>query len=119
MKLHDLNDEMINELNMQDIKDGAKKVVDGTKETLATAKKVIVDEYNDNKIAFQIFIKKFKGHDVTEDEFSKALSQVFKDNPKLLVIAGIGAMPGSAVTLPIAIKVAKKFGINLIPSKTF
>lgn len=119
MKVHDLNEEMLNELNLQDIKDGAKKVATATKETVGGAIKVAKDEWNDNVKAFQIFIRKFKGHQVEESEFKAALDQVLKDNAKLLLVAGIGVSPGSAITLPIAINIAKKFGVNLIPSKTF
>lgn len=120
MKVSDLNEELMNELDMQDVKDGAKKVIDGAKETYTKVKKVLKDEYRDNVEAFKIFIKKFKGKEqVTDEQFKNALNQVFKDNVKLLAIAGIGATPGSAVTLPLAMKIAKKFGINLVPSKTF
>lgn len=116
MKLQQLNEELINELDM---KDNAKNIIKGAKETLAAAKKVVKDEYSDNVSAFKVFIKKIKGNTVTEDEFKNALNQIFKDNPKLLTIAGIGALPGSAITLPLAIKIAKKFGVNLVPEKTF
>ena len=110
---------MLNELNVQDIKDGVKKVASAAKETVGGAIQVAKDEWNDNVKAFQIFIKKFKGHPVDENEFTAALNQVFKDNAKLLLVAGISISPGSAITLPLAINIAKKFGINLIPSKTF
>lgn len=119
MKLHDMNDELLNELNLQDIKNGAKKIANATSETIKGAVKVAKDEFDDNVSAFKIFIKKFKGHPVTEDEFRKSLEQIFKDNIKLLTVAGIGALPGSVVTLPITLSTAKKFGIELIPSKTF
>ena len=66
-----------------------------------------------------MFINKFRGKDVSEQDFKKALNQVFKDNPKLLIIAGITVTPGSAITLPLAIKIAKKFNVNLVPEKTF
>ena len=119
MKVHDLNEELINELNMKDIKDGVKKVSDAAKETLGGAIKVVSDEIDDNSKAFAIFKRKLTGHEVSEAEFKAAWDQMFKDNVKLLTIAGIGVLPGSAIALPLMMKIAKKFNIDLIPEKTF
>ncbi len=121
MRVHELNQniEQLNEFSMTVVKKGTDAVVTGVKDTLKSAAKVAKDEFNDNVSAFNIIKKKFKGHHTTEEEFKNALEQLFKDNAKLLAVAGIGALPGSVVTLPIAIKVAKKLGIDLIPSKTF
>lgn len=44
---------------------------------------------------------------------------MFKDNTKLLIMGAITALPGSAVALPVAIGITKKFGMDLVPSKTF
>lgn len=110
---------ILHEISIEPIKEAGRKIADGTKEALNKAKDVVVDEYHDNITAFKIFLNKFKGRPVHEEEFIKALEQVFKDNTKLLIVSGIGALPASAITLPIAIKIAKKFGIELIPSKTF
>lgn len=110
---------MTKDNNFTPLKTVGKKVAEGTKEAVSKAKYIFVDEYNDNVEAFKVFINKFKQEPVPEDEFRKALEQVFKDNTKLLIVTGIGFLPGSAITLPIAITVAKKFGIELIPSKTF
>lgn len=124
MTVHQLNEEMVNEMSLQSVKDGAKKIKDGVVDATKKAIQVVKDEANDNKQAFSIFKRKLlskfgKAEAPTPEEFKKAVDQMIKDNPKLLIIAGIGATPGSAVTLPIAMKVAKKFGIELTPSKTF
>jgi hypothetical protein len=124
MTVHQLNEEMVNEMSLQTVKDGAKKIKDGVVDATKKAVQVIKDEASDNKMAFGIFKKKImskfgKGEAPTPEEFKKAVEQMLKDNPKLLLIGGIAAAPGSAVTLPIAMKVAKKFGIELAPKKTF
>lgn len=124
MNLNDLNDEMLNELNIPDVKDGVKKVKDAIIDATKKATKVIKDEAKDNIVALSVFKRVIKskisrGEAPTPEEFKKAIDQMLKDNPKLLVIAGIAATPGSALTLPIAMKLAKKFGINLAPERTF
>ena len=124
MTVHQLNEEMVNEMSLESVRDGAKKVKDGVVDATKKAVKVVKDEIDDNKQAFSVFkrimLSKFgKGEAPTPEEFKKAVDQMLKDNPKLLLIGGIVATPGSAVTLPIAMKVAKKFGIELAPSKTF
>ena len=119
MKVTDLNEDLITELNMQDIKDGIKKVSDSAKETVGVAVKVLSNEIDDNSKAFAIFKRKLSGHEVSEAEFKAAWDQMFKDNVKLLTIAGIGILPGSAIALPLMMKIAKKFNIALVPEKTF
>jgi hypothetical protein len=101
-----------------------KKIKDGVVDATKKAVQVIKDEASDNKAAFGVFkrslLNKFgKGESPSPEEFKKAVDQMLKDNPKLLLIGGIAAAPGSAITLPIAMKVAKKFGIELAPKKTF
>lgn len=117
MKVNELNDKMLNELDMKKIKDG---IVNATKK----AATVVKDEYNDNKKAFSIIknllVSKMKNtEEPSKEDYDKALQQILKDNPKLLTIGAISALPGSVITLPIVIKGAKKFGIDLIPKKTF
>lgn len=120
MRVHDLNEELLNELNMDDVKRGAKKVVDGAKEAVLSIAKVAKDEYNDNVIAFGKLIKHFTGRkEMTKEDFKKAVDQIFKDNSKLLIMGFIAALPGSAVALPVVLNIAKKFNVNLVPSKTF
>ena len=124
MTVHQLNEEMVNEMSIQKVKDGASRLKAGIKDTAKAAIQVVKDEAGDNKKAFEIFKRKVmskfgKGDAPTEEEFKKAVDQMIKDNPKLLVMAGIGAASGSAVTLPLAIKLAKKMGIDLVPKKTF
>lgn len=124
MTVHQLNEEMVNEMSIQKVKDGASRLKAGIKDTAKAAIQVVKDEAGDNKKAFEIFKRKVmskfgKGDAPTEEEFKKAVDQMIKDNPKLLVMVGIGAAPESAVTLPLAIKLAKKMGIDLVPKKTF
>lgn len=124
MTVHQLNEEMVNEMSIQKVKDGASRLKAGIKDTAKAAIQVVKDEAGDNKKAFEIFKRKVmskfgKGDAPTEEEFKKAVDQMIKDNPKLLVMVGIGAAPGSAVTLSLAIKLAKKMGIDLVPKKTF
>jgi hypothetical protein len=124
MKLQDLNGEMLIEMNLHHVSthvsNKAKKITDNTKNTLLTIKKVLVDEFNDNIAAFKVLKNKFKEKDsVNVEDFKKALEQIFVDNTKLLTIAGISVLPGSALTLPLVMKFAKKIGINLVPSKTY
>ena len=74
------------------------------------------------KKALNIFKNKFKSifgkEQVTAEELQQAFDQM-GDNGKMIIIAAIGATPGSALTLPLTIKIAKKMGINLLPTKTF
>jgi hypothetical protein len=124
MKVCDLNEELLNELNLQDIKDSAKKVVSGTKAGVVKVKNIIVDEFKDNiealKILKNAILQKFgKGVEVSDSDFKKAVDQLLKDNIKLFLLAGISVLPGSAVILPIAISIAKQFDIHLVPTKTF
>ncbi len=115
---------MLNEIDLKKIKKytshHVKNIATETKSTFSKTKKVLTDEFIDNIEAFNVLRDKFKDEDsVDSDEFKKALEQLFIDNAKLLTIAGIGIMPGSALTLPLVMNIAKKLGINLIPSKTY
>lgn len=115
MKIKD----MINHKHVENVRKHISNVNDTAKSTYEKTKKVIIDEFVDNVEAVKILRKKFYGHDVEVEEFRMALEQLFLDNAKLLTIGGISVLPGSALTLPITIKIAKKLGINLVPSKTF
>jgi len=123
VKVSDLNIEMVNEMSLDNVKEKAKAVKDGVKDATNKVVTTIKDEYVDNKKAFSIFKNKLKskfgnGDEPTAEEFKKAIEQL-KDNGRLVVIGTIGASPGSTITLPIAMKVAKKLGIRLAPEKTF
>lgn len=127
MTVNDMNNDLDESLKLDKLKSVAKEIYSSAKDSLSNAKKVAIDEFYDNSHATKILIKKigkklkkFENHeDVTEEEFRQALNQIFIDNAKLLTVAGISVLPGSVVTLPLALKIANKLGINLIPSKTF
>lgn len=114
-----MNDDLLNELSMAVVKDHTDKIVAGAKDGLKKATTVLKDEYFDNVEALKILKRKFKGEKLETGEFIKALKQLSFDNIKLAAVAGITATPGSVITLPLAIAVADKIGINLIPTKTF
>jgi len=118
MTLRELNEG----ISLKDIKSKVKVIKTSVTDKAKEIGKTLKDEFNDNKAAFGIFKKsikgKFGGEKPTPEEFQKAIEQM-KDNVRLTVIGAIGAAPGSALTLPLTFKIAKKMGITLAPSKTF
>ncbi len=106
-------------MNLKDLNKLAKATKNEFMKNIKKSKKLIIDEFNDNHEVVKILKNKFKGKQLTEEEFQKVISQLFKDNPKLLIIGGISLLPGSIIALPLAIKIADKLGINLVPNKTF
>jgi len=123
MNVHTMNLELNEILSMKDIKDKANAVKDGAKEATKKIVTTLKDELADNKKAFGIFKSKIKskfgsGEAPSPEDFQKAINQM-GDNARLVIIASIGATPGSALTLPLTMKIAKKMGIDLAPTKTF
>lgn len=106
-------------MNLRDLNKLAKDVKGEFLKNIKKGKDLIIDELNDNHEVIKILKNKFNGVEISEEEFQKVLTQLFKDNPKLLLLGGISLLPGSVVALPIAIKIADKLGIDLIPNRTF
>lgn len=106
-------------MKLRDLNNLAKDIKDEFFKNIKKGKDLIIDELNDNHEVVKILKNKFNGVEISEEEFQKVLTQLFKDNPKLLLIGGISLLPGSVIALPIAIKIADKLGIDLIPNKTF
>ena len=92
-------------MNHKEFKDNIKKFFKNVK-----------NEAIETKDAAKIIEKHLKGEDVTEEEEKLLKEQIYD----ILKIAGIGIpfalIPGASILLPIIIKFANKYNINILPS---
>jgi len=84
------------------------------KEKLNKLKDQLAQEGNDTKYMMAIYRKVLCGT-ATEEEIDTANDQ-FKDVLKGVGLLGLFALPGGSLMIPVAIKVASKLGVNLLPS---
>ena len=84
------------------------------KEKLIKLKDQLAQEGSDTKYMMMVYRKVLCGT-ATEEEIDTANDQ-FKDVLKSVGLLGLFAIPGGALIIPVAIKVASKLGINLLPS---
>lgn len=84
------------------------------KEALSSIKEVMKTEFRDNKMALKILMKKRK----TCMEKKKLKEQMI-ENVKMLFLFILMILPGSALLIGLAIKLAKKMKVELFPRKTF
>lgn len=92
--------------------------LNGVKDVLKRITTTLKDEHIDNKIAFRHFKDKLTGKEVSKENFKKSLDQM-ADNGRMILMGAVGAAPGSVVTLPLLLKLAKKLNIRITPEKTF
>jgi|ETNvirenome_6_85_1030632.scaffolds.fasta_scaffold07938_2 hypothetical protein len=84
------------------------------KEKLLKLKDQLAQEGSDTKYMMKIYSKVLCGT-ATEEEIDKANDQ-FGDVLKSAGLLGLFVIPGGSLIMPVAIKLASKLGINLLPS---
>ena len=84
------------------------------KEKLIKLKDQLAQEGSDTKYMMMVYRKVLCGT-ATEEEIDTANDQ-FKDVLKSVGLLGLFAIPGGLLIMPVAIKLASKLGVNLLPS---
>tara|TARA_R110002020_G_scaffold328437_2_gene544416 strand:- start:677 stop:1666 length:990 start_codon:yes stop_codon:yes gene_type:complete len=64
----------------------------------------------------EILVKLSNEESITEEE-SELLMTAIRDMAKIIPMAGLIAMPGSPITIPFVVKLAKKYNIDIFPSE--
>ena len=95
-------------------------IKDDMKITLSNYRKFIKKESYQTKemiIVFRDLLHKQLGgnKNPTEDDIKEAISQL-KDVGKITALLPLVLLPGSVLTIPILIKLGKRYNINIMPS---
>jgi hypothetical protein len=64
----------------------------------------------------EILVKLSNEEGITEEE-NELLMTAIRDMAKIIPMAGLIAMPGSPITIPFVVKLAKKYNIDIFPSE--
>ena len=84
------------------------------KEKLIKLKEKLAQESSDTQYMMLVYRKVLCG--TTSPEEISAANDQFKDILKGAGLIGLFAIPGGSLIIPVAITLAKKLGINLLPS---
>tara|TARA_Y100000816_G_C25987429_1_gene515752 strand:- start:277 stop:618 length:342 start_codon:yes stop_codon:yes gene_type:complete len=86
--------------------------------SLRELKSLLASESKESSQMLDIYYKYMSGEKISKDELAKANEQL-KDILKGLGALGIFALPGGILAIAFLVKLGKKFGVDILPKKTF
>ena len=86
--------------------------------SLRELKQLLASESKESSQMLDIYYKYVAGENISKDELTKANEQ-HKDLLKGIGALGIFALPGGILAIAFLVKLGKKFGIDILPIKTF
>jgi len=97
-----------------------KRYIKKIKKSLYIYKKIIRRETIQTKkmlITFKIILEKQMGgkSEPSKEDIKEAIKQL-KDVGKITILTPLLFLPGSVVTIPLLVKIGKRYGIDILPS---